>query len=134
MLIFIVFFFLTYSVTFLIADAEVFGCSTMGYLQKPLDEQDALERAEWIRTSGVLKIRQWFLHWPFFQKLFKCYFCLGLWGGVITHLFCYDFFGSSYFLFHPNTLWSWVKGIGAAALLGAVGSAIIDTKIIGRSE
>lgn len=130
MLIFIVFFLLVYGVIFLIADAEIFGCSTMGYLQDPGTE----EWEQWTREAGVLKLRQKLLRFGFFQKLFKCYFCLGVWCGPVVHVFCYHFFGERYFLHHPNEPRYWIAGLSAAALLGAVGSYIIDTKIIGRQE
>jgi hypothetical protein len=129
-LIFIVFFLLVYGLTFLIADATIFGCDTIGYLQKPYNE----EWEAWVQETGILKIRQRLLRYRFFQQLFKCYFCLGFWCGMLIHVFCYHFFGTYYFLYHPATVLWCLGGLLAAALLGAAGSAIIDTKIIGRSS
>jgi hypothetical protein len=102
----------------------------MGYLQKPYDE----EWATWVRENGILKLRQGLLRRPFFQKLFKCYFCLGVWCGPVAHIFCRDLFGEQYFLNHPSTLWWWVRGIAAAALLGATTNLIIDSKVISRQD
>jgi hypothetical protein len=116
------------------ADAEIFGCSTVGYLDVPDDDDSAgwEEWKQWVQSAGVLKIRQKLLQVDYFAKLFKCYFCCGFLIAPVAHLFCYYFFGSSYFLYHPNSLPHWVCGVIAASLIGAVGAFITDKRIVGR--
>jgi len=69
---------LVYGYAFLAADAKLFGCPTTDYKDQPDD-------TEYIRHAGILKIRQLFLKNAFFRELFSCYFCLGVWTGMLAH-------------------------------------------------
>jgi hypothetical protein len=79
----------TYGLTFLIADATIFGASATSWnahLKNPRAEGSAqLREGEELFAEGILRIRQYFLQFGFFQKLLGCYFCLGVWTGIVMH-------------------------------------------------
>ena len=70
---------LTYGLAYLVADAQIFGCSTTDYVADPDDH-------EYIRSAGILPLRPVVLRWAFFRKQFQCYFCLGVPSGATVHL------------------------------------------------
>jgi len=73
----------TYGLTFLIADATIFGCSVTSwneYLKSPSPEEKAT-----LCKEGIFPLRPIFLRFKFFQKLLSCYFCLGVYTGVTMH-------------------------------------------------
>jgi hypothetical protein len=128
---FLLFVFISYGLAFLAADASIFGVSAKGFLKDPSDE-------EYIRSAGVFPFRRWVLQFPltfvrnFFQKLLKCYFCMGIWSGVGAHLLLSLYshvnpsWRNSYFLWGPIDLKNLVVGSMVAAVIGAVGNYILD--------
>lgn len=75
----LVFSLLVYGLAFLVADAKIFGCPTKAFLKEPTD-------VEYIRNAGVIPFRNILLKSHFFQLLFECYFCMGVWCGAVIHL------------------------------------------------
>lgn len=126
---FFIFIFLSYGLAFLAADATIFGVSTQSFLEDPEDE-------EYIRTEGVFPFRRWLLRYNFFCKLFKCYFCMGVWSGAVAHvlLILYAYLNpkwrNSYFLWGPIDVWALVVGLIIAAIIGAVGSYLVDLVVV----
>ena len=112
----------TYGLTFLIADATIFGCSATRwneYLRRPTpQEHDELQ------AEGILRIRQYFLRFRFFQKLLGCYFCLGVWTGIVMHWLLLAYasvnpnWRNSYLLWGEISPWSGVIGSVIAACAG----------------
>jgi len=135
---FLLFFLVSYGIAFLAADASIFGVSTKAFLEDPTD-------TEYINDAGVLPFRRWLLQFPlpvvreFFQKLMKCYFCMGVWTGVVSHLLLTTYayvnpnWGNSYFLWGPIDLKNLLVGSVIAAVAGAVGNYVIDL-VIGYLE
>ena len=107
-----VFILVSYAVTFLIADASIFGCGTAAYNEDPED-------VEYIWSKGVFKIRPYFLTSSFFNSLFSCYFCLGVWTGPLAHALLYHSVGDRYWFYHSNTTSSWALGSVVASLVSA---------------
>jgi len=69
---------LVYGISFLAADAKIFGCPIKDYNDNPTD-------TEYIKSAGMIPVRQLFLKVSFFRELLSCYFCLGTWAGVLAH-------------------------------------------------
>jgi len=121
----------TYGLTFLIADATLFGCSAHDYPENPTyDEWEA------IKQEGIVKIRQRVLRVRFFQKLLGCYFCTGVWTGIVMHwvLLWYAHVNpswrNSYLLWGPFELWSGLLGSFVAACAGGTVCYGIDRAIV----
>jgi len=70
---------MTYGLAFLVADAKIFGCPVTDYLEKPEDIQ-------YIKTAGIVQLRQQLFRYIILQKLLSCYFCMGVWCGAAIHL------------------------------------------------
>lgn len=119
----VVFIMVAYSITFLIADASIFGCGTSAYKEDPND-------AEYIWSKGIFKIRPYFLQVHFFRELFSCYFCLGIWTGSVAHTLLYYAVGEQrYWFYHPNTQHRWLLGFALTSLLSSAGCYFVDTLI-----
>ena len=126
----------TYGLTFLIADATLFGCSATkwnAHLKNPrAEEWEQLQEHEELFAEGILHIRQYFLQFGFFQKLLGCYFCLGVWTGVVMHwvLIALGYenpnWRNSYLLWGEVSLWSGVLGSLVAACAGGCVCFAID--------
>jgi hypothetical protein len=135
---FLLFVFLSYGLAFLAADATIFGVSAKAFLEDPTDE-------EYIREAGILPFRRWLLQFPigfvrrFFQKLMKCYFCMGVWSGASAHLLLTLYanvnpnWRNSYFLWGPIDSKNLVIGSTIAAVLGAGCTYVIDL-VVGYLE
>lgn len=129
MLHFLVFACVAYALSYLQADAKIFGCSTQSYLENPEDQ-------EYLKNEGVFPFRLWLLNSSgFFRKLLKCYLCMGLWNGPIAHTIL-TFYGehnltfrNSYFLGGPLDLETVLYGSMVAALVAAVTNYVIDLGI-----
>lgn len=119
---FFVFAVVCYSIAFLLADATIFGCGTAAYNEDPDDE-------DYIRSQGILKIRPVFLRIGFFQKLFTCYFCLGIWIGPVAHVLLYYAWGERYHLYHENTLTAWVLCLLVSSLESATSCYAVNAAI-----
>ena len=118
-----------YALSYLQADAKIFGCSTQSYLENPVDQ-------EYLKNEGVLPFRLWLLnHSCFFRKLFSCYFCMGIWNGPIAHLVLLFYsdhnltFRNSYFLGGPLDLKTVLYGALVAALVAPATNYVIDLGI-----
>jgi hypothetical protein len=118
----VVFILVCYSIAFLVADASIFGCGTVAYNEDPTDEA-------YIRAQGILKIRPYFLRVSFFQKLFTCYFCLGVWVGPVAHVLLYFALQERYFFHHESTIFLWVLHSVMASLLSATGCLLVNVII-----
>ena len=112
----------TYGLTFLLADATIFGCSATRwatYLRNP-----TMEEHEELFADGILHIRQYFLQFEFFQKLLGCYFCLGVWTGIVMHWVFLAYahvnpsWRNSYLLWGAFEPWTAVLGSFVAACAG----------------
>ena len=118
----VVFILVAYSLTFLVADASIFGCGTAAYKENPDD-------VEYIWSKGIFKIRPHFLQVHFFRELFSCYFCLGIWTGSIAHTLLYYAVGERYWFYHVNTQQQWFLGFMLTSLVSAAGCYFVDTLI-----
>jgi len=126
---FIVWVFFVYGLTFLLADARIFGCDTTQFVQV-MKQFEGLPIEEWwpeVKGVGILPIRQHLLKIKFFRELLSCYFCTGTWVGIVSHLLFYFFFQDHYFLHHPNAYPCWISGFAVSAI--ATGSV---TFLVGR--
>jgi hypothetical protein len=98
---------------FLLADAHIFGCDSESF-----SDPESLDVE--LRTTGIIPLRYYLMkRVHFFKELFSCYFCLGVWCGMGAHVLLRDFWGSTYWLWHPSTIEGWLEGLLIAALIGA---------------
>jgi hypothetical protein len=119
----------TYGLAYLVADAKIFGCPTASYVEDPTD-------TEYIRSVGVLPIRQLVLRFGFFRKQFQCYFCLGVPSGATIHgLFLLLAWADktsplldSYFMLGRSTLGIIVSTL-LAAILGCAVCGVTDLMV-----
>jgi len=109
----------SFSIAFLIADARIFGCDTTSYCETPHDY-------DYIYSVGIFKVRPFFLRYSFFQELFSCYFCLGVWVGPLAHLLMYYSLGDRYWFFHDPTTNHWILGYTLASLTSASGCYLMN--------
>lgn len=100
----------------LAADAHIFGCNIYDYES---GEENPYK-------IGIIPLRPYLFHFRFFRELFRCYFCTGVWCGVLTHLIFRDFYRENYWLWHEATPLKWVEGITIAALTGAFVCYAVD--------
>jgi hypothetical protein len=125
----------TYGLTFLIADATIFGCSATKWNDAHQRELTIAEREELV-TDGILHLRQYFLQFSFFQKLMGCYFCLGVWTGIVMHwlLLAYAHVNpswrNSYLLWGEFEPWNGVIGSIVAACAGGAFCFGIDRVLV----
>lgn len=129
MLHFLVFSCVVYGLSYLQADAKIFGCSTQSYQENPEDQ-------EYLKHEGVFPFRLWLLNSSkFFRKLFSCYFCMGVWNGPIAHVILLFYgehnltFRNSYFLGGPMDLETVLYGVLIATLVAPVTNYVIDISI-----
>ncbi len=118
----------TYGLTFLLADATIFGCSATqwkAHLQNPTEsEAERMAEHEELFAEGILPVRQYFLQFSFFQKLLSCYFCMGIWTGIVMHWVFLAYahvnpsWRDSYLLWGEFEPWTAVIGSGIAAFAG----------------
>jgi hypothetical protein len=125
----IIFACVVYTLSYLEADAKIFGCSTQSYKADPDD-------LTYLRGEGVLPFRLWVLRRSsFFPKLLGCYFCMGIWNGPIAHLVLTVYgehnltFRNSYFLGGPLDLKIMLLGALVAALVAPATNYVIDLGI-----
>ena len=125
----------TYALSFLAADARIFGVDATQY-RELLDDPNTLNARKESRTIGILPLRWVLLRWKFFREHFSCYFCMGVWAGPLAHWLLWHIarFGApwqieGYFLDHPDTGWGWLLGCALAFLLGACGSYLLNVAV-----
>lgn len=118
----VVFILVAYSLTFLVADATIFGCGTAAYNEGPDD-------TDYIWSKGIIKIRPYFLMVRFFRELFSCYFCLGIWTGPVAHVLMYYAVGERYWFYHTNTQQQWLLGCVLTSLVSATGCYAVNALI-----
>ncbi len=82
-----------YGLAFLLADAKIFGCPANGFPSDPTEDDFAA-----VARKGMIPLRQLLLRIRFLRKLLSCYFCLGVWCGMVVH-------GLLYTLAHVNPYW-----------------------------
>lgn len=118
----VVFILVAYSIAFLIADASIFGCGTEAYKEDPND-------VEYIWSKGVFRVRPYLLHIQFFEELFGCYFCLGIWTGPMAHVLMYYALGERYWFYHVNTQQQWLIGCILTSMVSASSCYVVNTVI-----
>jgi hypothetical protein len=129
MLQFLIFICIAYTLSYLQADAKIFGCSTQSYIADPED-------TEFLRNEGIAPFRLWVLrHNRFARKLLSCYFCLGVWNGPLAQLVLFFYgqhnpaFWHSYFLGGQLTLSTALWGCIPAALIAPTTNYLVDMVI-----
>jgi len=110
LLTFLWFSFFCFGFAVLLADAHILGCNVYDYEEKG---------SRIARHIGIIPVRCYLFHFKFFRELFRCYFCTGVWCGVLTHVLFRDFYGEVYWLWHESTPLKWFEGILIAAISGA---------------
>ena len=116
----VVFILVCYSIAFLIADANIFGCGTVAYNEDPDD-------GEFIWSKGVVKFRPNLFTSRFFRELFTCYICQGKWVGPLAHTLMYYAVGARYWFYHVNTQQQWLLGCVLASMVSATGCYLTNT-------
>jgi hypothetical protein len=111
---FLVYVLAMYGLSFLIADAHIFGCDAHEYEHL---SDSGLEKEAY--KPGMLNIRPYLLQHPFFLGLFKCYFCMGAWCGPFVHFQLLEFYGSDYWMYHGDTLPVYVKATAINVTIGS---------------
>lgn len=118
---------LTFGFAFLIADAKIFGCPAKEFVPAYDDAADGPT----VFDPGIIPIRQFFLRATFIRELLECYFCLGVWCGILAHLTLLwmaqynQLILNSYFILSTDGL-GIVAGIFTAAVLGGPVCYITD--------
>jgi hypothetical protein len=112
-----------YGLTFLLADARIFGCDAKLWHSGPSPEDTC-------SNIGIFKIRQRFLKYGFFADLLVCYFCVGCWAGLGMHFVFARLFETRYFLASASvsTVDSVLTAM-TATVIGGAAAFIIDTAI-----
>lgn len=106
-----------FGLVFLIADSHILGCNIYEY------ETSSKQKSSCI---GIIHLRHFLFKFYFFRELLRCYFCTGVWCGILTHILFRDFYGNTYWLWHESTLLKWVEGILLASVTGAFISYFLD--------
>lgn len=104
----------TYGLSFLLADAHIFGCDAEEYVNL---RKAGL--ASEISKKGMVNLRPHLLRFRFFRKLFTCYFCLGAWCGPAMHVLLINFYDTNYWLYHEQTLSMYSLALLLNVLIGA---------------
>ncbi len=117
----IVFSLVVYGLAFLFADAHIFGCDASSFKKD--------EKWDDVKHIGMIPLRPLVLRFRFFRELLKCYFCIGVWCGLLVHPLLWHFFGQGYFLCHPNKPLAWFEGLVLSALVSAPTCYIINLNV-----
>lgn len=130
----------TYGLTFLLSDATIFGCSATrwnAHLQNPkVKASEQMLEHEELFADGILHIRQYFLQFGFFQKLLGCYFCMGVWTGIVMHWVLQAYahvnpsWRNSYLLWGAFEPWTAILGSFVAACAGGAFCFGIDRVLV----
>jgi len=102
---------LTFGLSFIMADARLFGCPARAY-------PGGL-------GTGVMPIRDRLLPMPFFRQQLGCYFCIGFWCAAVAHVLLL-ISGVNYSLSHASTLTGYASGLGVAMPVGGAIAYCLD--------
>lgn len=113
-----------YGLAFLAADAHIFGVGSVKYQA----EAQFWPRKEQL-SVGILPLRFFLFRFRIMRELFRCYFCMGVWTGMITHALVLNLYGPRYVLHHAMTWQAWVQGLAVAGLFCAPAVYVVDILI-----
>jgi hypothetical protein len=128
---FIIFSVAVYGLTFLIADAKIFGVSACDF---PVEPTEADFTAAIL--DGQIPIRHVVLRIRFFREMLSCYFCTGVWTSVALNLL-FNWYAQlnptwrdSYFLAGPLDPQSLIGSSVIAFCVGAPMCYVINLLVI----
>lgn len=119
---------LVWGLSFLVADAKIFGISTRLY-KETLEQGQWLEAEELLKTEGVLKFRNKLLPVKVLRDFLGCYFCIGFWSGIVAHCLIQLISPTNHFISHSGTASGWAVGLFIAGVLGCVFSYLVDLAV-----
>jgi hypothetical protein len=113
---FLVFCLTTYGLCFLLADARIFGTDVHSF-----------DLPEKIRAKGILPIRQLLINSGGAKEFLQCYFCTGVWMGMVAHYLLTLVFDESYWAYvHESITTPFYASYAVAAIVGGTVSYVIN--------